>query len=379
MWRYGVVLLLAAAAAGVAIAVGFVASTGGGDRQAPAGPPVLQARGRGEARLVRVASDFDSPTHLAAPRSEAGRLYVLEQPGRIIVLDRGKRRVFLDIRRLVESGGEQGLLSVAFHPKYAKNHRFYVDYTDRNGDTRVVEYRSNGRRALSGTARRLLFVKQPYPNHNGGQLAFGPDGRLYVGMGDGGSGGDPENRAQNLQSQLGKLLRINVNAKTPRAEIVAYGLRNPWRFSFDRANGNLWIGDAGQNEFEEIDFTPRTSPGLENYGWDVYEGNAVYENKEPTPGGKLVKPIAVYNHDGGNCTVIGGFVYRGRQLPSLRGRYYYGDYCTGIIWSLRQQNGRATSKRREAFRIPDLSSFGESARGELYLVSLNGTVYRLTR
>ncbi|MDQ3875387.1 MAG: PQQ-dependent sugar dehydrogenase, partial [Actinomycetota bacterium] len=323
------------------------------------------------------ASGFGSPTYVASPRNEASRLYVVEQAGRILVLDRGRRRVFLDIRRLVQSGGEQGLLSVAFHPNYARNRRFYVNYTDNRGDTRVVEYRSNGRNALAGSARRVLFVDQPYSNHNGGQLAFGPDGRLYVGMGDGGSGGDPDNRAQNLRALLGKLLRIDVDRRGADPEIVGYGLRNPWRFSFDRGSGDLYIGDVGQGRFEEIDYTRRRSAGLENYGWDVYEGRAIFERKEPNRTGRLVSPIAVYGRAGGNCTVVGGFVYRGRRIPSLRGRYFYGDFCSGVVWSLRVRGGRATTLRREPFRVESLSSFGESARGELYLVSLNGTIYRL--
>ena len=368
--RIGVVLFVSAVVAALAAVLGF--RGGEGQRGAVRSPqaPAL--------RLVRVASGFDQPTHVAAPRSEAGRLYVVEQPGRIIVLDRGRRRVFLDIRRLVSCCGEQGLLSVAFHPRYAKNHLLYVNYTDRNGDTRVVRYRSNGRRALPGTARRLLSVNQPYANHNGGQLAFGPDGKLYVGMGDGGSGGDPENRAQNLRSQLGKLLRIDVDAARPQAQTASYGLRNPWRFSFDRANGDLYIGDVGQNRFEEVDYTPRSQlSDLLNYGWDVYEGRAIYEQKEPNPAGRLVSPALVYGRAGGSCTVVGGFVYRGRQLPSVRGRYFYGDYCSGTIWSFRISSGRVTSERREPFRVDSLSSFGENARGELYAVSLGGTIYRL--
>jgi glucose/arabinose dehydrogenase len=351
-----------------------VLAAGCGSAGKPADPAQSGALAR--TRIVRVASGFDSPVHVAAPRGDK-RLYVVEQAGRIIVLDGGKRRVFLDIRRLVKSGGEQGLLSVAFHPRYAKNHRFYVDYTDRSGNTRVVEYRSNGRRALTRTARRLLFVDQPYSNHNGGQLAFGPDGWLYVGMGDGGAGGDPENRAQDLQSQLGKLLRIDVDRRPSPVEIVGYGLRNPWRFSFDRATGALWIGDVGQNTFEEVDFTPRKSPGLENYGWDVYEGRATYERKDPNPAGHLVAPLVVYSHNGGNCTVVGGFVYRGRLVRSARGRYYYGDYCSGNVWSLKRRNGRVTGRRREPFRVDQLVSFGENARGELLLVSHDGDIFRL--
>jgi glucose/arabinose dehydrogenase len=333
-------------------------------------------------RLQPLFSGLDAPTHLAAPRTEPNRLYVVEQPGRIRLFVNGRRRAtpFLDIRNRVTSGGEQGLLSVAFHPGWAKNRRFYVDYTDTGGDTRVVEYRANraGTRAILSTRRQLLFIRQPYANHNGGQLAFGPDGYLYIGMGDGGSGGDPENRAQNLRALLGKLLRMNVNARPPRAQIVGYGLRNPWRFSFDRANGDLYIADVGQGDWEEIDYTPRRSPGLENYGWRVYEGRARYRSsQQPNAAGHLVFPVEVYSHDEG-CSVTGGFVYRGSRVPALRGRYIYGDYCSGLIWTLRIEGGRAVETRREAVRVGDLSSFGEDARGELYAVSLSGRVYRIT-
>jgi glucose/arabinose dehydrogenase len=353
-----------------AICAAGVSSGAASTRHAAAKPKPL--------RLVPVASRFASPTYVTAPRTERGRLYVVEQAGRIVVLEGGRRRVFLDIRRLVRSGGEQGLLSVAFHPSYATNRRLYVDYTDRNGDTRVVQYRSNGDRALPGSAQQLLFVNQPYPNHNGGQLAFGPDGKLYVGMGDGGSAGDPENRAQSLDSSLGKLLTLDTAVSAPRPEVAAYGLRNPWRFSFDRATGALYIGDVGQGAWEEVDITPRQSAGPENYGWNVYEGRARYTSKTPTPGGHLVFPVAVYSHSKG-CSVTGGYVYRGRKLPRVRGRYFYGDYCSGRVWSLRWRNGRVTSRRREPFRVPQLSSFGEDARGEVYLVTLNGTIYRLGR
>jgi glucose/arabinose dehydrogenase len=341
---------------------------------APTGPAAPQ---QAALRLERVAG-ATAPVHATAPRSEPGRLYVVEQDGVIRVLQNGRLRAtpFLNIRRLVLSGGEQGLLSVAFHPRYRQNRRFYVNYTDNNGHTRVVEYRSNGTRALPGTARQLLFVRQPYANHNGGQVVFGPDGYLYVGMGDGGSGGDPENRAQNLADRLGKLLRLNVNRRGATWEIVGYGLRNPWRVAFDRANGDLYIGDVGQGNWEEIDYLPRRSPGLENYGWDVYEGNAIYERKTPNPAGRLVAPVHVYSH-GQGCSVTGGFVYRGRAIPSLRGRYIYGDFCSGTIWTLRISGGRATQVRRERIRVDGLSSFGEDARGELYATSLQGGVYRI--
>ncbi len=312
---------------------------------------------------------LDSPLYVKAAPGEPGNLYIVEQPGVIRVAVNGKLRTrpFLDIHRQVRSGGEQGLLSVAFHPKYRVNHKFYVDYTDLNGNTRVVEYRSNGTVATR-RLRQVLFVKQPYANHNGGQLEFGPNGRLYVGMGDGGSAGDPENNAQNLSSRLGKLLQIDVDSRTPRVAIAGYGLRNPWRFSFDKA-GNLYIGDVGQGDWEEVDYTPRSSPGLENYGWDVYEGTHPFESKEPSGTGRLVMPVAEYSHSFG-CSISGGYVWKGR--------YYYGDFCSGRVWSLRIADGKATGVRTESIKVPDLSSWGLDGRGNLYAVSLRGSVYRVT-
>jgi glucose/arabinose dehydrogenase len=329
-------------------------------------------------RLRLVASGLDDLTHVAAPRSEHRRLYVVEQVGRIRLIVNGRLRAapFLDIRRLVTSGGEQGLFSIAFHPNYKRNRRFYVQYTDRGGDTRVVEYRSNGSRALSATRRQIFFSEDPYGNHNGGQLAFGPDGRLYFSMGDGGAGGDPENRSQNLGSLFGKLLRIDVDRRGARPQIAGYGLRNPWRFSFDRATGDLYIGDVGQSAWEEIDFTPRRSRGIENYGWDVYEGRARFESKQPSAAGRLVFPIVVLPNPP-NGSVVGGFVYRGRALPAVRGRYFYADVYSNQIWSLRVRGGRATSVRQESFRVASPSSFGEDAAGELYVVTLGGQVYKL--
>jgi glucose/arabinose dehydrogenase len=332
--------------------------------------------------MTPFARGFDSPVYVTAPSSEPGKLYVVEQPGVIRVLVNGKLRAqpFLDIRSLVKSGGEQGLLSVAFHPRYAHNHRFYVDYTDGNGDTRVVGYRSNGTVALPKTAHRLLFVKQPYPNHNGGQLQFGPDGKLYVGMGDGGSGGDPGNRAQNLNVRLGKLLRLSVDKRGAPWQVAGYGLRNPWRFSFDRLTRDLYIGDVGQDSWEEVDVrTPRQWRGLNNYGWRVWEGRSRFTaGQQVNPRGTLVFPVAVYSHSQG-CSVTGGYVYRGRSILSAHGRYFYGDYCSGTIWSLRTAKGKLVgSVRRERFKVSGLSSFGQDAAGELYATSLDGTIYKLT-
>ncbi|HEX4929870.1 MAG TPA: PQQ-dependent sugar dehydrogenase [Gaiellaceae bacterium] len=320
-----------------------------------------------------VASGFSQPIYVTGAKGEPGRLYVVEQGGVIHVLQGGKRRSapFLDIRSLVTAGGEQGLLGLAFHPSYPKVRKLYVQYTARGGSTKVVEYRTNGTRA---SAPRLLFSsRDPYGNHNGGMLAFGPNGRLHFTMGDGGSGGDPENRSQNMRSLFGKLLSINVATKGLRVE--GLGLRNAWRFSFDRASGDLYIGDVGQGAVEEIDWTPKASPGLENYGWDVYEGTSKFEDKALGPG-KLVQPVAQYSHDDG-CSVTGGYVYRGSNA-SLRGRYIYGDYCSGNVWSFKLAGGKATGLRREAFKIGNLTSFGEDTAGELYAVSHGGTIYRLT-
>jgi glucose/arabinose dehydrogenase len=357
---FGVVLVLAA--------VVLPGAAGGG-------------RAQGQLHLRLVVSGLQEPTFVGAPRNEPGKLYVVEKPGRILVVQNGRVRTkpFLDIRSLVGSNdSEQGLLSVAFHPSYATNHRFFVDYTDRNGNTRVVEYRSNGTAALPGSARQLLFVHQPYANHNGGQLQFGPDGKLYVGMGDGGSGGDPGNRAQNLSSRLGKLLRLNVDRAGARWEIAGYGLRNPWRFSWDRATGNLYIGDVGQNDWEEVDVrTPAQQRFLSNYGWRVWEGRSRYTlGQSVNPRGRLVFPILVYSHSVG-CSITGGYVYRGKAVPAARGRYFYGDYCQGTIWSLRVVNGKLRGVRREPFKVSNLSSFGEDAAGELYAVGLGGELYKL--
>jgi glucose/arabinose dehydrogenase len=326
-----------------------------------------------------VASGFASPTYVATAPGAPNTLYVVEQPGRIVSVTNGRKRLFLDIRSRVKSGGEQGLLSVAFHPNYRSDHRFYVDYTDRLGNTRVVEFRSRNGVGVRSTARQLLFVGQPFSNHNGGQLQFGPDGLLYVGMGDGGSGGDPGNRAQNTATKLGKLLRTNALRRPVRWQTAGLGLRNPWRFSFDRATGDLWLADVGQGDWEEVDYRPRSQLArLANYGWSVYEGRERYdESRRLRTNAPLVMPIYVYSHANGECSVTGGYVYRGASVPSAQGRYFFGDYCTGHVWSLRLANGAATDVRREGFNVAQLSSFGEGADGELYAVSQNGTIYKL--
>jgi glucose/arabinose dehydrogenase len=317
-------------------------------------------------------------TAVASTPAEPNRLYAVEQVGRIRYFVKGRLAgTFLDIRDRVVSGGEQGLLSVAFHPNYARNHRFYVDYTDKNGNTRVVEFRSRNGRGVKSTARQLLFVRQPFANHNGGELQFDRGGRLYVGMGDGGSAGDPGNRAQNPNQRLGKLLRIDPLRRGARWQTVGFGLRNPWRFSFDRANGDLYIGDVGQGDWEEIDYRAAAAVGtLANYGWRAFEGRARYSNTPLGPG-QLVAPVHVYSHADNNCSVTGGYVYRGRAVSAAVGRYFFGDYCSGIVWSLRIDNGSATEVRREPFSVATLTSLGEDVSGELYFATGGGRIFKL--
>jgi glucose/arabinose dehydrogenase len=366
-------------------------SVHGGSSGDTATAPDVTADKRG-VRLVRVGR-FDSPVYVTAPPGDARRLFVVEQTGRIRVLVGGKRRSkpFLNLSRSITSGGERGLLSMAFAPDYAKTGRFYVDFTDRHGDTRIQEFtRSKGdpNRADPASSRPILFIRQPYPNHNGGLVLFGPDGYLYVGMGDGGSAGDPQNRAQNLDSLLGKLLRIDPRlgamlsppsnpfvGRAGRDEIYAYGLRNPWRFSFDRKTSALYIGDVGQDTREEIDYAPRGGAAGRDYGWSCWEGKRRYDGSRRCP--SAIPPVLDYGRGGGECSVTGGVVVRDRRLPALVGRYVYGDFCTGVLHSFRIVNGKATGDRRVGLRVPSLSSFGEDARGRVYAVSLNGPVYRL--
>jgi glucose/arabinose dehydrogenase len=340
---------------------------------------VPNATARQQLSIQPYVHGLSALTAIASTPVEPNRLYAVEQVGTIKYIVNGRAAgTFLDIRDRVLSGGEQGLLSVAFSPGYAKNHRFYVNYTDKQGNTRVVEFRSRNGVGVKSSARQLLFVRQPYPNHNGGELQFDRNGFLYVGMGDGGSGGDPGNRAQRMNDRLGKLLRINPLQRRAKWKIVALGLRNPWRFSFDRANGDLYIADVGQNNWEEIDYRPRAQIGrLANYGWHVYEGRARYSTSTPLGPGQLVAPVFVYSHAGGNCSVTGGYVYRGSAVPAAVGRYFFGDYCSGDVWSLRIQGGQAVDVRREPFRVGTLSTFGVDTAGELYLGNGDGDIFKL--
>jgi glucose/arabinose dehydrogenase len=327
---------------------------------------------------------FDHPVHVNAPRNApAGTLYVVEQSGYVRKLEGGTKSLFLDIHTRVSNGSEQGLLSIAFDPDFATNHFFYVNYTDVNGDTRVVRYRTDPTMSHAdlSTARRILLVRQPYSNHNGGLGAFGPNGRLYVGMGDGGSACDPQNRAQNLGTRLGKLISLNPRNIAGGWRIDAYGARNPWRFSFDRALGRLYIGDVGQDTWEEIDTISRWALGgtPENLGWNPFEGP--YRSPCATTGlntrGPLIRPISAYSHSYG-CSVTGGFVYRGSLMSSLRGWYFFGDYCSGRIWRLLFRSGHLVSGKRLVLDSGlNITSFGEDSHGELYVADHNGAIYQL--
>ena len=346
--------------------------------------------------LLPIASGLNQPVAL----THAGdtRLFITQQIGTVMVYDAlGPRATpFLDIRSIVLSGGERGLLSVAFHPRYRHNGFFFVYYTNKNGDNSVARYQVSANdpdRADPASGTILLTIPHPdFANHNGGQLQFGPDGYLYIGTGDGGSGGDPSNHAQDLTQLLGKLLRIDVDHGLPytipasnpffgrgnaRNEIWAYGLRNPWRFSFDRSTGELWIGDVGQDTYEEVDLQPATSIGGENYGWRKMEGFHCYNPSTNCTDPSFTMPILEYSHAQGACSITGGYRYRGTQIPSLKGAYLYGDYCTGSIWTATQTNGVWTSKTLFTTTIK-ISSFGEDVSGELYVMDVaKGFVYRI--
>jgi glucose/arabinose dehydrogenase len=337
-------------------------------------------------RLVQVATGFDQLTRVQAPRSgdPNGTLYVVEQEGQVWKWRRGTRRLFLDIRSIVSCCGERGLLGLAFDPQYGSNDLIYVNYTNNAGDTRVVRYRANAAhtRVLLSTRRQLLAVDQPAANHNGGHLAIGPNGRLYTALGDGGGACDPGGRAQNLGSRLGKLLSINPRGIGFGWRIDGYGLRNPWGFSFDRANGRLYVGDVGQNNWEEVSTrAPATLGGVpENYLWDVYEGRrrSGCANGGLRGNGTRVFPISTYSHSLG-CSITGGYAYRGRAMPGLRGWYVFADFCSGRIWRLRYSNGLRNGRSLMIDSPHNITSFGEGVGGEVYVTHQGGTIYRLTR
>jgi glucose/arabinose dehydrogenase len=372
-------------------------------RPAAAGAPDVPAAQDGVAISLSeiVASGFNHPVQVTHAGDGSGRLFVVEQGGYIRIIQNGGvlATPFLDVSGLISCCGERGLLGLAFHPDYASNGYFYIDYTRASdGATIIARYQVSGdpNQANDATATTLLTIAQPYTNHNGGQVMFGPDGYLYIGMGDGGSGGDPHNNAQNKNTLLGALLRIDVDTgASPYVippdnpyvgvdgadEIWAIGLRNPWRFSFDRDTGDLYIGDVGQNAWEEIDYQAANSAGGLNFGWHCLEGTHTYNTDPPCNSSAylagLTGPIAEYGHDVGDA-VTGGFVYRGTQYPILAGRYFYGDYETGRLWSVTKTGSNPATWSGPHLELNsglNISSFGEDESGELYVVSYSdGTI-----
>jgi glucose/arabinose dehydrogenase len=359
--------------------------------------PAAQPAAKRGVRLSRIGS-FESPLYVTVPPGDRKRVFVVEQGGSIRVVRSGKKlaKPFLDISGQVTAGGEQGLLSMAFAPDYASSGLFYVYFTDKAGDQQVVEFkRSSADRADAGSARLVMKMADQEGNHNGGLLLFGPDRLLYIGTGDGGGGGDEHGahgNGQNLGSPLGKLLRISprpsdgraygipsdnpfVGRSGARGEIYSYGLRNPWRYSFDRSTGDLAIGDVGQDQVEEIDFVRKGKGRGANFGWRVFEGRSRYNDSESAPGAVL--PVIQRTHDQGWCSITGGVVVRDPKLPGLRGRYVFGDYCKGDILSSQLRAGSAKGTRSTGLHVDSLSSFGEDALGRVYATSSSGPVYRL--
>jgi glucose/arabinose dehydrogenase len=332
-----------------------------------------------------ITSGLNRPVDIQPAYDGSGRLFIIEKPGYIRVYENGQllSTPFLDITdRVNDSGNEMGLLGLAFHPNYEQNGFFYVNYTGDGGNTFISLFQASGNSADPNSEKILLTVDQPFPNHNGGAVVFGPDGYLYLGLGDGGSQGDPHKNAQNTNALLGKILRIDVNNGDPYTipsdnpfgnEVWAYGLRNPWRISFDRATNDLWIGDVGQNTWEEIDYLPAGSQGGANFGWSIMEGNHPYDGNAQSG---LLLPVTEYSHTEGGCSVTGGYVYRG-AMPEWNGIYLYGDYCTGYIWGLIHSN--SGWQNQLLFESgANITTFGVDESGEIYLASDNGNVYRLT-
>ncbi len=344
--------------------------------------------------VEKIQGGITNPTFVVSPPGDTARLFILEQDGLIKIIKNGTllETPFLDVSGISSSGGERGLLGLAFHPDYALNGHFYINYTDNGGDTRVDRGKvsDNPDIAEPDSLVNIITIDQPYSNHNGGMIAFGPtDGYLYIGMGDGGSAGDPGNRAQDPSTLLGKMLRIDIDGDFPYSvpstnpyynnpdtlgEIWAFGVRNPWRWSFDRETADMYMGDVGQNEWEEINFQPASSSGGENYGWRLKEGTHCYNPPTDCDPGGLTDPITEYDHNP-ECSITGGYVYRGCAIPDLQGTYFYADYCSDRIWSFRYDGANITdSMERTSELVPPegsyagISSFGQDALGELYIV-----------
>ncbi|MEJ2011156.1 MAG: PQQ-dependent sugar dehydrogenase [Anaerolineales bacterium] len=365
-------------------------ATAPAEASAPSSTPQPVIPPASSAVWAQVADGFSRPVFVT--HAGDSRLFVVEQRGMIWILQDGQRLPdpFLDIRsRVNDRGNEQGLLGLAFHPRYTENGYFYLDYTGTGGTTHIVRYQigEDPNRAEASSEMTLLLIDQPYANHNGGMLAFGPDGYLYIGAGDGGSAGDPQGNGQRLDTLLGKILRIAVDGGEPysippenpyaagggRPEIWAFGLRNPWRFAFDSLTGDLYIGDVGQNSIEEIDFQPAGAPGGRNYGWNLREGSSAYAGGTAPD---LIEPVAEYDHSMG-CSVTGGVVLRDPNLPTWSGVYLYGDYCSGRIWGLRADGSGGWLHAALWSTSFQISSFGMDMDGRVYLVDLNGSIQRL--
>ncbi len=344
-----------------------------------------------------VADGLQQPIGLFHAADGSGRLFILEQAGRILIWQGGEMLpdVYLDIRNRVGSQGfEQGLLGLAFHPKYSENGYYFVNYTDRQGDTVIARFTVDAQKpnySDASTEKILLRVDQPYANHNGGMLAFGPDGYLYIGLGDGGSAGDPQGNGQSINSLLGKILRLDIDQDDPYAipadnpypqgqalpEIWAYGLRNPWRFSFDALTGDLFIADVGQNQWEEINYLPADSPAGVNFGWNFFEASMPYSGQAADPA-SMVFPVFEYNHAQG-CSVTGGYTYRGKQIPELYGVYLFGDYCSGNVWGVVRDSQNTWQNSLLFENQGSITSFGVDEQGEVYLLLFSGQVYRLEK
>lgn len=363
----------------------------------PSEPPIPPTPGL-QLALEGVIQNLDQPVFLTAPPGDANRLFVVERPGRIRIVQNGALfpRPFLDIADLTSLEGERGLLGMAVHPDYAQNGQFFVHYTDAaSGGTRIARYNVSGDPDVADPASGMIVleVSQPFSNHNGGSIAFGPDGMLYIALGDGGSGGDPLGNGQNRGTLLGAVLRIDIDSGDPfvippdnpfvdtpgaRPEVWAYGLRNPWRMSFDRSTGDLYIADVGQSQVEEVNVQAASSPGGENYGWNIMEGGTCFGGGGCETAG-LTLPVAEYDHDVG-CSITGGYVYRGLAIPGATGRYFYGDFCSGFVRSFVLSMGQATDPADHTSQIgpgESIASFGEDGVGELYIVTLEGSIFRI--
>ncbi len=352
----------------------------------PVFPPVSEFPNSNNYEWRLITSGLNRPVDVQSALDGSGRLFIIEKYGVIRVYENGQllEQPFLNIDdRVNDDSNEMGLLGLAFHPDYEQNGFFYVNYTGTGGNTFISRFQAGGNAADAGSESILLKINQPYPNHNGGAVVFGPDGYLYLGLGDGGAGGDPHKNGQDTASLLGKILRIDVNGGGPYTipsdnpfgnEVWAYGLRNPWRISFDHATGDFWIGDVGQGDWEEIDYLPAGSPGGANFGWSIMEGNHGYDG-QAQPG--LLLPAAEYSHSSGGCSVTGGYVYRG-SMPEWNGIYFYGDYCSGYVWGLILSESQWLSQILFETNLR-ITSFGQDESGEIFFASDAGGVYVLTK